>query len=148
MTRSLWVPMLLHAANNSLAVLGTKIEALEKTDPTPEKVPYYLYAAAVLLLAAVAYALYRSRPRLVDADGDGPPTWQPDFPGVEYPPADSGTVVHRPWPGWLASALVGLAVAGFGSSVYLAIAQEKPATETPAAVSGRVGATVHPAQPL
>jgi membrane protease YdiL (CAAX protease family) len=148
MTRSLWVPMLLHACNNSLAVVATKIKALESADPAPERVPYYIYGMAVLLLAAVGYALYRSRPRLVDADGSGPGPWQPDFPGVEHPPAGSGTVVHRPWPGWLASALLVLAVAGFGTSIYLAIPSEKSGGETPAAVIGSAGAAVRPAQPL
>jgi membrane protease YdiL (CAAX protease family) len=121
MTRSLWVPMFLHTVNNSTGVLATKFKGV---DPTPSQAPWYLYAAAVLLLAAVAYALYRSRPRLVGTDG-GPAPWKPDYPGVEHPPKDSGTLVRRPWPGWLASGLVALAVAVFAGGIYAAVEEEK-----------------------
>ena len=64
-TRSLWVPVLLHFLNNSLAILSA---SLGWNDPT-EKVPVSLYIAAAALGAAVGLALYQSRVRLAPAEG-------------------------------------------------------------------------------
>jgi hypothetical protein len=52
-----------------------------------------------LLAAAVLWAFFASRARLVRVDGSGEPPWQPPFAGVAYPPPGSGTAVVRPWPG-------------------------------------------------
>jgi membrane protease YdiL (CAAX protease family) len=97
-TRSLWMPMLLHFLNNSMSVLATHIEALKAVDENVGDMPLYVFAAAAVLLAAIGYALYQSRARLAAVVGDGPPLWQPPFPGVEYPPPGSGTRVIHPWP--------------------------------------------------
>jgi membrane protease YdiL (CAAX protease family) len=122
MTRSLFVPMLLHFLNNSLAVIGDRISPeLGKVDTDPNAIPGLLYVWSILVLAAAGYALYRGRARLALAPGEPGPAWRPDFPSVEYPPRGSGTVVIRPWPGWLACLLVALSVAGLiGTFIVMA----------------------------
>jgi membrane protease YdiL (CAAX protease family) len=119
-TRSLWMPILLHFLINSLSVVGAHYAgALEVIDQHPEQIPLFLHVAAGALVAAIAWALYQSRARLASADG---PPWRPAFPGVAYPPPDSGTVVVRPGPGVLPVAAVLAALAGFAAAVYLAVA--------------------------
>jgi membrane protease YdiL (CAAX protease family) len=97
MTRSLLVPILLHFINNSLAVISSRVEALNRVEAGIEDFPVYIFAAAAFLLLAIGYALYRSRPRL-EGDLGGPPLWRPEAPGVEWPPPRSGTRVVHPWP--------------------------------------------------
>ncbi len=107
-TRSLWVPMLLHFLNNSLAVAATHVPAL---DVEQKAVPLIYYPAAGFLLLAVGWALYVSRARWI-AGPDGGAVWQPGYSGVESPPPESGMRVVHPWPGWPAIILVLLAVLG------------------------------------
>jgi membrane protease YdiL (CAAX protease family) len=123
MSRSLWVPMLLHFLNNSLSVIADKLpdwgrERAENIDTNPQGIPWQVLAAAVFLLAAVGWALYSSRGRLVRTDGSDLPPWQPPFPSVAHPPPDSGTAVVYPWPGLLPTCAVITAVVAFGSAVY------------------------------
>jgi CAAX protease family protein len=144
MTRSLVVPMILHTLNNSLAVVGAVVgiqqDALQKnfesaTPPSPlwaqvakwledlEKLandqPYPMAIGCIFLLGGVAWALYLSRARLVVSAEETRTPWRPDFQGVEYPPPGSVTKIYRPWPGWLASALVLAGVIAFvGCSYY------------------------------
>jgi membrane protease YdiL (CAAX protease family) len=132
-TRSLWMPMLVHFLNNSagilLTVLGNDRPRLKELGNAPDLNPIPFLIASVILVAAVGWALYRSRVRLVSCTPETATPWQPDYPGVEYPPADSGTVVLRPWPGWLASALVVLALLVCGVIVVKQI--PKAGTEPP-----------------
>jgi len=148
MSRSLIVPMILHTLNNSLAVVGAVVgiqqEALKKniesaTPPNPfwaavakllndlENLatdhPYVMAIGCVLLLAGVAWALYLSRTRLVVMADETRIPWRPDFQGVEYPPRGSPTKIYRPWPGWLASALVLAGVIAFVGCSYYASTQ-------------------------
>lgn len=119
MTRSLWVPILLHALNNSLAVLQSKFPELDLNPGAPagpaEKVAF---AAAVVLFVAACWALYGARARLWDRGGEGTWPWRPDFPGVEMPPARSSTAVARPWPGWVPSGAVAASMLLFATAVY------------------------------
>jgi hypothetical protein len=119
-TRSLWIPMLLHFMNNSMsAIAGHLGSEVEKIDTAGDTIPMALYLASVALMAAVGYALYVSRARLVPASKSVLYAWQPDYPDVEYPPQGSGTIVYRPWPGFLASGLVLMGFAMFvGSAVW------------------------------
>jgi len=119
-TRSLWLPMLMHFLNNSASVLEDSPLG-NVFDDAMKRSPWLLAVAAVLLLGAVAWALYRSRARLVPTAESGGVPWQPAFPGVEYPPAGSHTTVVHPWPdawAWgpvlVAFAIFGLAVTYFG----------------------------------
>ena len=95
-SRSLWLPMLLHFINNSLGVLESKIPLLARLDDKPSSIPAIVYVTAVLLLAAVAYALYQSRTRLEPEGPQQPLLWRPAYPGVEYPPPDSGARMAHP----------------------------------------------------
>jgi hypothetical protein len=145
MSRSLVVPMVLHTLNNSIAVLGAvvgiQVDAMEKhveSAPTPNPIymqiykwlddfekmsnaePYMIAAGSAILLGTVAWALYASRTRLVVAANETAAAWRPDFPGVEYPPPGSVTKIYRPWPGWLASALVVVGILAFAGSCSFA----------------------------
>jgi membrane protease YdiL (CAAX protease family) len=115
-TRSLWLSMLLHAFNNSLSVLAASKNAplhwvFERLDQSADKAahPELIYVGAVLLLIAVGYALYQCRARLELVEPDLP-AWQPAYPGVEYPPPDSGTRVVHPAP---SAAALAAALGGF-----------------------------------
>ena len=124
-TRSLWVPMLLHFLNNSLSVIADKLpevgrERLENIDTNPAGIPWQVLAASACLLAAVGWAFYSSRGRLVRIDGSDLPPWQPPYPGVAHPPPDSGTEVVYPWPGLLPTLAVIAAVAGLGCAFWWA----------------------------
>jgi membrane protease YdiL (CAAX protease family) len=147
MSRSLLIPMMLHALNNSTAVFLAGIQLrLEGNEAHPESAvlpnsfclqiyeplafveqlssdhPLILLAGSLALLSGVCWALYKSRARLV-ATVDAATPWRPDFPGVEYPPPGSATMVFRPWPGWLASALVLAGTLSFAGSIYWAAMQ-------------------------
>jgi membrane protease YdiL (CAAX protease family) len=129
-TRSLWLSMLLHFLNNGMAVLAMSkgannepnFPAVVKLLEAQEHSPHLIYPAAALLVAIVGAVLYWSRARLVAV---GPqPAWQPEYPGVDWPPPDSGTVMSRPRPGWLAWLVVAAAVAAFGTAYYVALKRE------------------------
>jgi CAAX protease family protein len=128
-TRSLWVPMALHFLNNSLAVVhiyfkGGPLAVLQPLEDALEVAPVpfriLFVATSLLLFAAVAYALYQTRCKLVSVD-PARPAWRPEgVSSVELPPADSGTVVtHDP----ISPVSVGLVlVAAVGFGVVLAFA--------------------------
>jgi membrane protease YdiL (CAAX protease family) len=113
-TRSLWMPILLHFLNNSLAVTVSRFEALEAIEKSPGELSPYLFVAAAQLLVAVGWVLFRSRARLVQIDGLS--LWKPLYPGAEHPPPGSGFRVERPRLVWFDVALVGLAMAGLGAA--------------------------------
>jgi membrane protease YdiL (CAAX protease family) len=120
MSRSLPLSMLLHALNNSIAVVLSQPqigEGLPDIDVVARQP--LVVGAILLLLVTVAWALFQSRARLVAENGR--PPWRPVFSGVELPPPDSGTRVARPWPGVVAWALVLAAVACFGVEFYLGL---------------------------
>ncbi len=125
-TRSLWVPMMLHYINNSIGVFGLtdRMPALKALDDVPTWPPtmqtFLLFGSAVLLLAAVGWALYRSRARLV-SEQDGT-LWHPPHPGVASPAPGSGASVVWTWPGWAEAGMVGLALAGFVTVSYQLVA--------------------------
>ncbi|HKB02922.1 MAG TPA: CPBP family intramembrane glutamic endopeptidase [Gemmataceae bacterium] len=126
-TRSLWAAMFVHWANNSIAVVHFHPRLFPVLDPyeqalekAPLPIPILFAVTAILLFAAVAYALYQTRCKLVSFD-PARPAWRPEgVSSVELPPPDSGTVVtHDP----ISSVSVGLvliAAAAFG--VVLAFA--------------------------
>jgi uncharacterized protein len=112
MTRSLWVPMLLHFLNNAVAVVSSRFTVLDSLDADPDTLPVHLIVSVVVLLVCVGWALYQCRARVIGL-GSAPILWQPAYPGVEYPPESSGLVVVRPRPSLLAGALALGAFAGF-----------------------------------
>lgn len=116
-TRSLWMPMLLHFLNNSLSFLqtstnGPSLAFLEPLEQAVKVHPLFVYGGAVVLLLTVCAALYDSRARLAGVEGGSAP-WQPAFPGVEWPPPGSSTVVVHPLPGRWSVLLVVLGVLAF-----------------------------------
>ena len=115
-TKSLWLPMLLHALNNSLAVLDTRIPQLAVIETRPSDIPIIVYMAALLLLVSTAYALYQSRARLAPIAPDQLLPWRPAFAGVEHPPDGSGMHLVRPGPSLAAATLVGGALALFAAA--------------------------------
>jgi membrane protease YdiL (CAAX protease family) len=120
-TRSLWMPMLMHFLNNSLGVFSAtlwKDTALGKLIDKPDQT---VYPAALILALAVGLALYRSRARLVAAAGAAEPAWRPDFPGVEYPPPESGTRVEHPGPDLPSLVCVAVAVVMFAAALFLSL---------------------------
>jgi len=93
-SRSLWVPVLLHALNNSVSALvsvgvlpGARIDQNAAASP----ILVALLAAGVLLFAAVALATGRVRVVPIDP---ALPVWQPPFPGVAHPPPGSNGVLR------------------------------------------------------
>jgi membrane protease YdiL (CAAX protease family) len=105
-TRSLWLPMLLHFMNNSLAVLITRSAQLAFIESEPGDIPLFVFFSAGLLLVGVAYALYQSRARLATMTPQQIVLWRPQREGVEYPPDGSGMRVTHPIPSLLALLLV------------------------------------------
>jgi membrane protease YdiL (CAAX protease family) len=122
--RSIWLPMLMHMLNNGMAVLAVK-----KVPPfdTVEEVNPWALAASLLLLIAVAWALYDSRAKVIpDMPDDWHPPlivpdisggWHPPFLGVECPPEGAAARIGRHRPSWMS----GLAVVGALASLVLAI---------------------------
>lgn len=111
-TRSLLVAMLVHFANNGLAVVHTNTHLYPVLDPLENVMkaqPYLLLFSAMFLFLAVAYALYQTRSKLAPAE-PGMPVWEPEgVSGVELPPPGSGTIVtHDP----ISPLSLGLVVAG------------------------------------
>jgi hypothetical protein len=98
--------MLLHFLNNSLSVTLSRIPALEKIEIAPADIPVLAYVSAFVLLGAAAYALYRSRVRLVPQTPEQIVMWRPPWQGVEHPPPNSGTRVVCPTPSLAALALI------------------------------------------
>jgi membrane protease YdiL (CAAX protease family) len=116
-TRSLWMPILVHALNNSTSVLGARFETAKVLDQEPEMIPWYLYAGAAVLFVTLAISLYHTHARLKNERPDEPPLWQPTYPGVEHPPPGCGVVVAYPRPGLLDFGLVFLGAATFGCAI-------------------------------
>jgi membrane protease YdiL (CAAX protease family) len=119
-TRSLWLPMLLHFCNNSLAVVLSRLShPVADLEKNTAAVPWFLFVCAGLLLAAVLSALYRTRARLVAPEGVHP--WQPPYPGVACPPPESHTAVVTPRASLGTIAAVLLALGAFGASAVVAL---------------------------
>jgi len=121
-TRSLWVSILLHTLNNSLSVVALRFPQLDVLEKEPKRF-WILFAGATVLTATIAYAFYQSRARLVSTTPGSAQCWRPDYPGVEYPPPGSDTVVAHPWPNAFALSSVAVGLAIFAGSCALAMSQ-------------------------
>jgi uncharacterized protein len=115
-SRSLLIPMLLHFLNNGLAVMLGGVEAWQKVVPGETLPAWPVLAASLLLLAAVGYAFFQSRARLVTPEGAEP--WRPPYPGVVCPPPDSVTEVRSPGPSALSAFLVVAGLAAFAGASF------------------------------
>lgn len=98
MSRSLWVPIMVHTLNNSFAGLvavgAIPSEGMDRA--LTERLPVLaILTIAVLLLSGLA--MWSARVRLLAPAGLGPPVPR----GVMVPPAESGTILSEskiPWP--------------------------------------------------
>jgi membrane protease YdiL (CAAX protease family) len=115
-SRSLWVPILLHTLNNSLATLmSVGVIPTERLDQNTAQAPVLFYLLGAGLLVSVGVAIYTGRVRLVPADPSAP-LWEPPFPGVAHPPPGANAVLRT---GQVSRAAVALAVTSFVAFVYL-----------------------------
>jgi membrane protease YdiL (CAAX protease family) len=121
MTRSLWVPILLHFVNNALAVILSRIPTVSTIENSPGDLPVGVFISAAFLLLAVCWALYESRARLVMPEGV--PHWKPEYPGVACPPAGDPTIVATPLPSLVSVLSVVVALGGFVVSAVFAYHQ-------------------------
>jgi membrane protease YdiL (CAAX protease family) len=115
-SRSLWIPILLHTLNNSLAALGMiRVLHLDRVDRNAQASPALVYLLALGLLAFVGVAMWTARVRVVPKDPDAP-AWEPPFPGVAHPPPGANAVLR---PGRVSGAAVVMAVVVLGVLVYV-----------------------------
>ncbi len=116
-SRSLWVPILLHATNNASWAVASVLNISPAT-PAPLTMAIQ-YGSGVALLVLGAWALWSCRAKVVPTD-DNADGWKPRFPGVAAPPPDSGltTLEGRPNPLPLV-----LAVVPLGGLVYALFAR-------------------------
>lgn len=116
-TRSLVVAMLIHFANNALAVIHVNSQLFPILEPFEQVLnnsPVLFLSSAGLLFAAVCYAFYQTRCKLVSIE-PGMPTWEPeDVSGVELPPPNSGTAVSHDRISLVSVALVFVGAVDFG----------------------------------
>ncbi len=144
-TRSLVAPMVVHALNNSagflLISLGENYPAVKTFLKDFEQVSLLgaipLYASSALLLAAVGWALYRSRVVVVPEHGAGPNPWRPPYPGVAEPPPGSGAELARHRLDGVAVGAVLAALVFFAATLWWASKQtRKTAERSPRAAVG------------
>jgi uncharacterized protein len=123
-TRSLWVPMFLHFANNGLAAIHENeqlgFHVLRPIEDLAKGEPALLFSSAIILFVAVAYALHQTRCKLTPIEL-GLPTWEPEgVTSMELPPPNSATVVsHDPIS---PTSVVAVAIAALGFGMVLAFA--------------------------
>lgn len=85
-TRSIWAPVLLHAANNGTAILLVLTMKPEQLDQD-KNVPVVVSLAALSLMIFGTVALWTGRAELrPTVAGDG---WKPEYPGVSAPPPEA-----------------------------------------------------------
>jgi membrane protease YdiL (CAAX protease family) len=87
-SRSIWVPVLLHALNNAVAVLMAMNGVLMQLQGGPGSILPVIFLAAFSLLLFGSVALWTGRvelrgPKLKD------PTFVPEYPGISAPPPGS-----------------------------------------------------------
>lgn len=145
-SRSLVVPMLLHMLNNSISVLVPHVVALQFLNKPTATIPWYCYPAAVLSLAAVAWAFFATRCRIATAAEAGRLAWQPTFPGVECPPPGSAGRVLRPAMGLANWSFVALSTVLLAAALTCGIrAMKSQAAPVPIAARVTASPTTAPA---
>ena len=122
-SRSLWVPVLLHALNNGLAVLAALSGLVVQLNPEHNQLSAVTYLAAFSLLLFASVALWTGRARVerseihdIDWTDEPPSPWEPVYPGISVPPPDSGHELTASPP---SPAAVAFALASFAALVYL-----------------------------
>ncbi len=104
-TCSLWIPILVHALNNTLSFSMVKLDLL--TDM--EHIPLPVVASAILVLVPLAVLFYRTRSRWILPDGE---PWNPGYLTAEMPPPELDARLksgQAPLP-WLAALAIAYAL--------------------------------------
>jgi membrane protease YdiL (CAAX protease family) len=84
-SRSIWVPILLHALNNGVAAVLELAGAELRLGPDQPLAPLvYLLSGSLLVFAGVALWTGRAE---VQSYSTRPIDWQPEYPGISAPPA-------------------------------------------------------------
>jgi membrane protease YdiL (CAAX protease family) len=114
-SRSIWVPILLHALNNGLAMLAILSGLQVQLNPVVNEWTHVIYLTSFSLVMFASVALWTSRPRVLSPGVRGV-TWQPEYPGISHPPPDADGQL-----GWRAPSPVAvvLTFASFAMLVYL-----------------------------
>jgi membrane protease YdiL (CAAX protease family) len=122
-SRSIWVPILLHASNNGLAILLAL--TVKPSENEAQVTPIIVYIAALALMIFGSVALWTSRAELKPVPGDDPTwwdepesavAWQPEYPGISTPPPEADAQI-----GYVDVSPVALlfTVGSFGALLYL-----------------------------
>lgn len=114
-SRSIWVPVLLHTLNNSLAMLAVLYGVQIQLTPAVNEYTRVIYLTSFSLVLFASVALWTCRTRVLSR-GVHEVTWQPEYPGISAPPAGAdGQFGRQP----ASPAAVALTFASFGVLVYL-----------------------------
>ncbi|MDY3559581.1 CPBP family intramembrane metalloprotease [Gemmata sp. JC673] len=113
--RSIWVPILLHATNNGLAILLALVLKVGDSQGNVE-VPLAVHVLAFSLLLFGSVALWTSRAEIVPVRGAGNEPWQPESAGVSAPP--DGVKMRLVYVAFSPAAVL-CAVASFGALAVL-----------------------------
>ncbi len=120
-SRSLWVPILLHATNNGSWAVATTF-GLPLSAPADPLWAAVQYGCGLALLALGGWGLWSCRATVVPTDGN-PDGWKPRFPSVAAPPPDSGLTTAEGRPNLLPLVL---AVLPLGGLVFILFARSLP----------------------
>jgi membrane protease YdiL (CAAX protease family) len=113
--RSIWVPVLLHALNNGVAVLATLAGVMVRLSDDPNSYTRVIYLTSISLVVFASVALWTARTQLLSV-GVKEVTWRPEYPGISAPPPDADGQFGRMPPSPMA---VVLTLTSFGFLVYL-----------------------------
>lgn len=116
-SRSIWVPVLLHALNNGVGTVMYLKSVLLRLDPNPDTTVPVVYISSFALVLFGSVAMWTGRvvvrgPKLKD------PTFVPEYPGVSAPPPDSPDALAREE---TSAAAFTMALIAFGVLVYLLV---------------------------
>lgn len=124
-TRSIWMPILLHLLNNSIAVGATLLGVVEKLNAKPQDLAPVLFLSAFALILFGSIALWTSRAliestRGAEDDWRRSPGWKPEYPGISAPPAEAAGEVRLAFAAVSPSAIT-FTLASFAVLLYLLI---------------------------
>lgn len=84
-SRSIWVPILLHATNNGLAIFLALVVKMGDEQGNV-RIPLVVHLLTLSLLGFGSVALWTSRAELEPVRGAEGEPWQPESPGISAPP--------------------------------------------------------------
>lgn len=98
-TRSIWVPIALHFANNAIAVIhlnrSLNVPILRPYEELLDRSPWMFFIGTVTLFGAICYALWQTRSKLIETNPIGQ-AWTLKSPsGAEVPPEGATVSIHQ-----------------------------------------------------